>query len=667
MVKKSSVSILCFLIISFSAIYVSAQDQTCDESDGIFKPNSSYDKNRRLVLSTVASNVTAHDGYFNGSTGLGPNRVYVMGMCAPGAEPDACSSCIINASGNLLQVCLNQTNAFSWFGEETLCLVRYSNRPFSGLLVLEPYHEFFNYMDIETNVRKGFDSVWDGFMARTITRASSSVRNNPSTSLSSYSSKYYAKDVSPVPVYGNIWVLMHCTPDVSSQDCKICLESSVDYYKRRYPGKRGVIILRPSCFFRWEWYNFSGVFDSSTNATSPPPSVILTNIPKKDTRFSGVIIAVTVCIFFLIIMSAIGIAISKRRKQKQEIELPTESVRFDLKTIEAATSNFSERNKLGQGGFGEVYKGMLMNGTEIAVKRLSKTSGQGEVEFKNEVVVVAKLQHINLVRLLGFSLHGEEKLLVYEFVHNKSLDYFLFDHEKRIQLDWTVRCNIIGGITRGILYLHQDSRLKIIHRDLKAGNILLDTNMNPKIADFGMARIFRMDQTVANTSRVVGTFGYMPPEYVTHGQFSTKSDVYSFGVLVLEIISGKKNSSFYQMNGLVNNLVTYVWKLWENKSLPELIDPLIRERCKIDDVIRYIHIGLLCVQENPEDRPTMSTIHQMLTTSSMTLPIPLPPGFFFRDGPRSSSFAQRLMPGPSTTVSFPCSIDDASITSVCPR
>ncbi|KAL1212298.1 Cysteine-rich receptor-like protein kinase 18 [Cardamine amara subsp. amara] len=241
------------------------------------------------------------------------------------------------------------------------------------------------------------------------------------------------------------------------------------------------------------------------------------------------------------------------------------------------------------------------------------------------------------------------------------------DPKMRNQLNWKVRCDIIGGITRGILYLHQDSRLKIIHRDLKASNILLDANMNPKIADFGMARIFGMDQTVANTTRVVGTFGYMSPEYVTHGQFSMKSDVYSFGVLILEIISGKKNSSFYQMDGLVNNLVTYVWKLWEKKALPELVDPGIRKDCKSDEVIRYIHIGLLCVQENPTDRPTMSRIHQMLTNSSITLPVPLPPGFFFRNGPESNPLAQRLEPGQSSSKSFACSVDEATITDVNPR
>ncbi|KAL1201606.1 Cysteine-rich receptor-like protein kinase 18 [Cardamine amara subsp. amara] len=176
-----------------------------------------------------------------------------------------------------------------------------------------------------------------------------------------------------------------------------------------------------------------------------------------------------------------------------------------------------------------------------------------------------------------------------------------------------------------------------------------------------------MDQTVVNTARIVGTFGYMSPEYVTHGQFSMKSDVYSFGVLILEIISGKKNSSFYQMDGLVNNLVTYVWKLWEKKALPELVDPGIREDCKSDEVIRYIHIGLLCVQENPTDRPTMSRIHQMLTNSSITLPVPLPPGFFFRNGPESNPLAQRLEPGQSSSKSFACSIDEATITDVNPR
>ncbi|ESQ55010.1 hypothetical protein EUTSA_v10024598mg [Eutrema salsugineum] len=673
--KKSSVSILCFLTISFSAISVSAQNDNCDNTGGNFKPNSPYDKNRHLILSALPSNVTAHHGYFNGSIGLGPDRIYAMGMCAPGAASEDCSYCIKDASKQLLQICPNQTEAFSWSGQEIVCLVRYGNKSFSGVLVLEPYNVYFNYKDISKEDQNEFYSVWDGLMSRMIGVASSSVRNNSSTSLSSSSSKYYAKDGAPVPVYGRIYVLMQCTPDVTSEDCKLCLQRSVDYYKIWYNGKRGCIILRPSCFFRWELYTFSGGFDSANNISSPPSSpppsaANVTDITKKDKRISGgIVAAIVIVIVITLLLIAVGVVIFKRRKQNQDTTLQSESVQFDLKTIEVATSNFSESNKLGEGGFGEVYKGVLPDGTEVAVKRLSKTSVQGETEFKNEVVVVAKLQHRNLVRLLGFSLQGEEKLLVYEFVPNKSLDFFLFDSLKRAQLDWTVRHNIINGITRGILYLHQDSRLTIIHRDLKASNILLDANMNPKISDFGMARTFEMDQGGANTRRVVGTFGYMSPEYVTHGQFSTKSDVYSFGVLILEIISGKKNSSFYRIDSSVNNLVTYVWKLWKNNSLTELIDPGIQEECiveecKKDEITRCIHIGLLCVQENPADRPSMSKIHQMLTNSSLILPLPRPPGFFFPNGPGLNSSGQSSQ---SASKSFTCSVDEATITSVNPR
>lgn len=270
--KKSSVSILCFILISFSPIFVSAQ--TCDEAAGTFKPNSPYEKNRRLLNSTVASNVTAYAGYFNGSIGLGPDRVYALGMCAPGAEPQACSDCIQDASDSLLSTCLNQTDGFVWSGDEFLCLVRYSSKSLYGVLALEPITPFHNVMDIRKENQEEFDSVWDGLKLRMITRVSSSVRNNSSTSSLSLSGKYYAKDVAPVPVYGNILVLMQCTPDISSNDCSLCLETSVDYYKKLYHGKRGVIMLRPSCFFRWELYNFSGAFD---HINDPPP---LSNSPS---------------------------------------------------------------------------------------------------------------------------------------------------------------------------------------------------------------------------------------------------------------------------------------------------------------------------------------------------------------------------------------------------
>ncbi|KAJ6796908.1 receptor-like serine/threonine-protein kinase SD1-8 [Iris pallida] len=186
----------------------------------------------------------------------------------------------------------------------------------------------------------------------------------------------------------------------------------------------------------------------------------------------------------------------------KDLELPL----FDLTTIVAVTDNFSAKNKLGEGGFGPVFMGTLEDGLQIAVKRLAKTSVQGRTEFRNELELIAKLQHRNLVRLLGCCIHGEEKMLIYEYMPNKSLDVFLFDRTKCALLDWKIRYEIIMGIARGLLYLHQDSRFRIIHRDLKASNILLDKEMNPKISDFGMARIFGGDETEVNTRKIVGTY-----------------------------------------------------------------------------------------------------------------------------------------------------------------
>ncbi|XP_068310249.1 G-type lectin S-receptor-like serine/threonine-protein kinase At4g27290 [Pyrus communis] len=303
-----------------------------------------------------------------------------------------------------------------------------------------------------------------------------------------------------------------------------------------------------------------------------------------------------------------------------------ELITFDLATVSRATDNFSNNNKLGQGGFGPVYKGILEEGQNIAVKRLSKCSGQGIKEFMNEVVLIAKLQHRNLVKLLGCCIEGDEKMLIYEYMPNKSLDYFIFDDTRSKLLNWDQRINIIGGIARGLLYLHQDSRLRIIHRDLKISNVLLDKDMNPKISDFGTARAFGGDQTEENTNRVVGTYGYMSPEYVVDGLFSVKSDVYSFGVMMLEILSGKKNRGFHHPDHQLN-LLGHAWMLWIEGIPTEIMDEKLDGSCALPEVSRSIHIALLCVQQQPEDRPNMASVVLMLGGEG-SLPIPKQPGFF---------------------------------------
>ncbi|KAL0432909.1 UNVERIFIED_CONTAM: G-type lectin S-receptor-like serine/threonine-protein kinase [Sesamum latifolium] len=286
----------------------------------------------------------------------------------------------------------------------------------------------------------------------------------------------------------------------------------------------------------------------------------------------------------------IRMAASEAGKYKKRHEKHPDLPFFNLSVILKATNHFSQSNKLGEGGFGPVYKGMLEEGQEIAVKRLSKESRQGLDELKTELIFIAKLQHRNLVKVLGCCIQGDESMLIYEYMPNKSLDVILFDQTKSKLLDWPKRFHIITGIARGLLYLHQDSRLRIIHRDLKASNILLDAEMNPKISDFGLARSFGGNQTEAQTLHVVGTYGYMSPEYAVDGLFSVKSDVFSFGVLVLEI----------------------AWKLYKEGRSLELLDASLDHIIYSPEAVRSIQVGLLCVQQNPEDRPTMSSVVLML-------------------------------------------------------
>ncbi|CAL5359540.1 unnamed protein product [Camellia sinensis] len=289
---------------------------------------------------------------------------------------------------------------------------------------------------------------------------------------------------------------------------------------------------------------------------------------------------------------------------EEKVELPV----FDIVTISRATNKFCDANKIGEGGFGPVYKGLLSTGKEIVVKRLSTTSKQGLNEFKSEVTLIAKLQHRNLVMLLGCCIHGEERMLIYEYMPNGSLDSLIFagvENTRSKSLTWRRRLDIIVGIAQGALYLHRDSRLRIIHRDLKVSNVLLDCGMNPRISDFGLARTFGGDQSSATTRRVVGTYGYMSPEYVIDGLFSIKSYVFSFGVMILEILSGKSNRRFHHPDHNFN-LLGHAWTLWIEGKACELSDPLVEGSFSMSEVLRCIQIGLLCVQKCPKDRSTMS-------------------------------------------------------------
>ncbi|GJZ33351.1 cysteine-rich receptor-like protein kinase 10 [Tanacetum coccineum] len=296
-------------------------------------------------------------------------------------------------------------------------------------------------------------------------------------------------------------------------------------------------------------------------------------------------------------------------------------------------------------------KGVLPNGQEVAIKKLSLTSRQGVREFTNEVKLLLKIQHKNLVMLLGCCVEGPEKMLVYEYLPNKSLDYILFNKEKSPSLHWTQRFQIIVGVIRGLLYLHEEAPIRIIHRDIKASNILLDEKLNPKISDFGLARLFPGDDTHLNTFRISGTHGYMAPEYAMHGYLSVKADVFSFGILVLEIVSGRKVNE-RQLGAEKSDLLTYTWNLFQTGKQLELVDGSL-DTCNLSEAAMCIQMGLLCCQAIVADRPDMNALHLMISNESFTLPRPGKPGLQGRGGRWTTTTSSTLTSTDATTLTKP--------------
>ncbi|XP_072952121.1 cysteine-rich receptor-like protein kinase 10 [Typha angustifolia] len=518
------------------------------------------------------------------------------------------------------------------------CFLHYSYQNIFGIADTASYASSASLDNVTEPQR--FSDLLDNLMNSLATKAA----YNSSLMFAAGAVKFTSSDT----VYG----LVMCTRDLPKAECFRCLTSLVNSIPSCCDAKESARLSGWNCELRYGlklFYNASAVDGGTLQPPSPspspsPPSEAASPLTPAATGNKGavrtiVIGVASVVVIALALVIAVIICLRRRKPVKKNLHdgtdeqeiMSSESLLLDFGTLKGATNNFSDANKLGEGGFGPVYKGTLQGGQEVAVKRLSWTSNQGLVELRNEVVLLAKLQHRNLVRLLGFCLQEKEKLLVYEYLPHKSLDKLLFDSSRRSELDWGTRYKIIEGISRGLVYLHEDSRLKIVHRDLKVSNILLDGDMNAKISDFGLAKLVSVDETQRNTSRIAGTFGYMAPEYALHGFYSTKSDVFSYGVLVLEILTGRRNSC-YEESGQLVDLLSYVWQHWiEGKGL-EVIDGSVVAHCQSQVALRCIHIGLLCVQDEPSERPNMTSIILMLSSSSITLPAPKPPAFLLRSG-----------------------------------
>ncbi|KAI3947320.1 hypothetical protein MKW92_005985 [Papaver armeniacum] len=592
--------------------------------------SNTYQSNLNLLLSSLTNSFNKtiiRNGYYNNTIGSNPNTAYGMYQCRGDITLDECRYSVDSAAKEVLLRCPDIKQAIIIYKE--LVVLKFSDQLFFSIMQDKPLITLPNAKSV-TNPDE-FNPQFDKLANNLVSEVASNGVS--STTSSSTNKKLYATGNIDVTRSQKIYGLAQCTSDLSVSDCTQCLHGEIDDVRKRFRGRIGARVFCMSCFFRYEMYPLYLPDATPSPSSSPMNNTPLTNATRKNSiKVLGIIVVPSVIAVLFSIIVILYFCIKTRKKSVKETDAineiqSAESLQIIFSIISTATDNFSDANKLGEGGFGTVYKGTLSDGQEIAVKRLAKNSGQGEEEFKNEVILLVKLQHKNLVRLLGFCLDGDEKLLVYEFMKHGSLDQFLFDPIKSTHLDWGRRYKIIGGIAKGLVYLHEDSRLNIIHRDLKAGNILLGADMVPKIADFGMARIFMVNQNQVSTKRICGTFGYMAPEYAMNGKFSVKSDVFSFGVLILEILCGKKSSSFGKDDD-AESILSYAWDLWKEGRYHEFLDPILRESYATNEVVRCIQIGLLCVQEDVDDRPTMAMIIHMLNNHAVTLPSPLSPSAF---------------------------------------
>eukprot|EP01018_Ginkgo_biloba_P011349 Gb_13677 [translate_table: standard] len=594
-----------------------------------------FQRNLEYLLDSLVDNISS-TGYKISSYGEkseSGSRVYAIIQCRPDLIVSDCKQCAAVAKSNLSESCRN-TSGLILLGD---CFLRYDNMDFISNNKVNndtyyPSHRICN--GGVTSSPKLFSKNVKSILSDVTSRAQSSPR-------------LFAGGVLNFS-FIQIYALAQCWRHVmSAKLCESCLsQADSDLLTNCHEGAIGAQTASPTCYLRYEVYiffNTSLLPPAPATASAPEPKTAMGIVSPNRKRSKGPIIAGLVAaaiVVFIVILLIIWKRKSSARWQSIPQNRPGESnfleaysfnltimyvfltnggvstgqgegtellhpiphPAFPYNILRDATQNFHVQSKLGEGGFGSVHKG----------------------NFSNKLIGnLSRVQHRNLVKLLGCCVEGSERLLVYEYLPNKSLDQILFDPTRKHVLDWKVRYNIIVGTARGLAYLHEESEIRIIHRDIKASNLLLDDKFKPKIADFGLARFIAENLSHIST-RVAGTLGYMAPEYALHGQLTEKSDIFSFGVLVLEIASGRRNQ---ETTEYMRYLVQRAWRLYESNRLWDIINEGMS--CSVEEATRVAHIGLLCTQASPALRPPMSRVVQMLTSDKVDqlLPVATSPAF----------------------------------------
>nr|POF07969.1 cysteine-rich receptor-like protein kinase 3 [Quercus suber] len=556
---------LCFFVNpSLSDPRITHTTAICSNRTASIPERESFIANY-LATMVTATRLVATQRYAAVVNGTGNTTVYTFGECMKDLSQTDCNLCFARCK-NLVQMC-GPFSRSRRGGRLFLdgCYVRYDDYSF--------FNETLDVQDTTVCETQDFVGNHTVFAAnvKVLARNLSVEAPKNDNFFVGFVNKGY------ITVYG----LAQCWESVSGSACEDCLAKAVSNIGSCTPKEEGRV-LNAGCYMRYStqkfYYNSSDLVGGHNH-----------------------------------VRKQLGGLLSSLYKSK---------LNFSYESLEKATNYFHNSNKLGQGGSGSVYKGILPDGKVVAIKRLFFKNPQWVDDFFNEVNLISGINHKNLVKQLGCSITGPESLLVYEYVPNQSLhDHFSVKENLRL-LRWDVRFKIILGTAEGLAYLHEESNLRIIHRDIKLSNILLDGDFEPKIADFGLARLFPGDKTHISTE-IAGTLGYLAPEYMVHGKLTEKADVYSFGILVLEVVCGKRNNSFSQNS---HSILQMVWNLYGTGKLCEAVDPILEANFEEVEASRLLQVGLLCAQASAELRPSMSVVVKMLTDNH-EIPQPTPPPF----------------------------------------
>ncbi|KAK2981549.1 hypothetical protein RJ640_027974, partial [Escallonia rubra] len=563
-------------------------------------PNTSYIPSFVKEMKYLSQQVTTHRWGHHLVNSTPP--IYGLAQCYQDLSPTDCLLCYA-ASRTRVPRCLPSISARLYFDG---CFLRYDHYNFFNETI-DPNQDTVNCSSTSLGV-----DVNDGGRLE--------LEKNVGVLIDNMTERAVSNDGFAVMEVKGVFGLAQCWKTVSSVGCRECLQKAGKGIKGCLPSREGKG-LNAGCYMRYSTRKF---FNDEAGKKEDRSGV-----STKGAIIAIVLVGMAFLMFSLFAVYAAYIQFSKLRTDRYNLGQISNSfnkynsLNFKYETLEKATNYFDLSRKIGQGGAGSVYKGDLPNGSTVAVKRLFFNTRQWVDEFFNEVNLISGIQHKNLVKLLGCSIEGPESLLVYEYIPNKSLDQFLFDKNKVQILNWKQRFDIIVGTAEGLAYLHGGSETRIIHRDIKSSNVLLDDKFAPKIADFGLVRCFGDDKTHLSTG-IAGTLGYMAPEYLVRGQLTEKADVYSFGVLVLEIVCGRKNNAFIEDSG---SLLQTVWKLYKMNKLAELVDPCLNGDFPEREASFVLEIGLLCTQAAASLRPSMTRVVQMLNNTDCEIPMPNQPPF----------------------------------------